>query len=107
MVFCGVCKENKDTRNRWIIREHKVDGSTLRNFKICDACAGSLVRRIVHELDPEQAKNPQLVLTRSGLIDSIVLDEDNELEITLSMDLAKARKIILDLDIAEEIKETD
>lgn len=107
MVFCGVCKENRDTRNKWIIREHKVDGSTLRDFKICDTCAAFIVRKLVHELDPEQAKNPQLILTRSGLIDSLVLNQDNDLEITLSMDLAKARKMILDLEIEEEVESTE
>jgi len=105
MVFCGVCKQNKDNKNKWIIREHKVEGSTLRDFKICDTCAAFIIRKLVHELDPEQAKSSEIVLTRSGILDSIVLDGNNDLEVTLSMDLAKARKLVLDLDIAEDMTE--
>lgn len=99
MVLCGVCKENKETKNRWIIREHTVDSSVLRDFKVCDDCAASVIRRIVAEMqrdkdESEEIKN--IVLNRIGLIDSVTLAEDNILEITLSMDLAKARKVVLD-----------
>jgi hypothetical protein len=95
MVVCGVCKKTKDTRNKWVIHEHAVDNSLMRDFKMCDECASDVIRRILKEQNPEEELT-RLVLTKSGLVDSITLGEDNCLEITLSMDLAKARKMILD-----------
>jgi hypothetical protein len=95
MVVCGICKQTKDTRNKWIIHEHAVDNSLLRDFKICDECAAEVVRKILKEQQPDgDVKQP--VLTKTGLVDSVVLTEDNCLEITLSMDLAKARKLIME-----------
>jgi len=93
MVVCGVCKQTKDSRNKWIIHEHAVDNSLMRDFKICDECASSVIRKILKE-QGEEAVQP--ILTKTGLIDSVVLGDDNSLEITLSMDLAKARKLILE-----------
>ncbi len=95
MVVCGICKQTKDTKNRWVIHEHAIDNSLLRDFKICDQCAGEVVRKILKEQQPESDLS-QLVLTKTGLVDSVTLTEDNCLEITLSMDLAKARKLIMD-----------
>lgn len=98
MVFCGVCKENREVKNRWMIHEHAVDSSVLRDFKICDECAASVIRKIVSEMNRSKEKSEEIksiVLNRIGLIDSVTLAEDDVLEITLSMDLAKARKIVL------------
>jgi len=98
MVFCGVCKENREVKNRWMIHEHAVDSSVLRDFKICDECAASVIRKIVAEMNRSKEKSEEIksiVLNRIGLIDSVTLAEDDVLEITLSMDLAKARKIVL------------
>jgi protein-arginine kinase activator protein McsA len=95
MVVCGICKQTKDTKNRWVIHEHAVDNSLLRDFKICDQCATEVVRKILKEQQPESDLS-QLVLTKTGLVDSVTLAEDNCLEITLSMDLAKARKLIME-----------
>lgn len=94
MVFCGICKENKETKNRWLIREHAVDNSPMREFKICDGCAANLIRQMMEELkEPQEAA---ITLTRTGIIDNITLCDDNALEIVLSMDLARARKVVLD-----------
>jgi len=95
MVVCGICKQTKDTKNRWVIHEHAVDNSLLRDFKICDECAGEVVRKILREQQPEGDLS-QLILTKTGLVDSVILTDDNCLEITLSMDLAKARKLIIE-----------
>ena len=98
MVLCGVCKEKSKPKNRWVIQEHAVDNSILRNFKVCDVCASSLVRKIVAEMNTKDKTAPDVIdLTKTGLVDTIQLSEDNMLEITLSMDLAKARKVVLDL----------
>jgi hypothetical protein len=94
MIVCGICKETKDTKNKWAIHEHAVDNSLLRDFKICDQCAGVVIRKIIKEEQGAESTHP--ILTKSGLIDNIVLGDDNCLEITLSMDLAKARKLILE-----------
>jgi len=95
MVVCGICKQTKDTKNKWVIHEHAVDNSLLRDFKICDECASDVIRKILKEQEPD-GDVTQPILTKTGFIDSIVLTEDNCLEITLSMDLAKARKFILE-----------
>jgi len=95
MVVCGICKQTKNTKNKWVIHEHAVDNSLLRDFKICDECASDVIRKILKEQEPG-GDVTQPILTKTGFIDSIVLTEDNCLEITLSMDLAKARKFILD-----------
>ena len=95
MVVCGVCKKTKDTRNKWMIHEHAVDNSLMRDFKICDDCASDVIRKILKEQNPDEELSKP-ILTKSGLVDSISLGEDNCLEITLSMDLAKARKFILE-----------
>ena len=94
MVVCGICKQTKDTKNRWVIHEHAVDNSLLRDFKICDECAAIVIRKLK---EPNtEGENTAPVLTKTGLIDSIILADDNCLEITLSMDLAKARKLIIE-----------
>lgn len=98
MVLCGVCKDDREIKNRWVIHEHTVDSSVLRDFKVCDECAASVIRKIVSEMNRSKekpGKMKSIVLNRIGLIDSITLAEDNVLEITLSMDLAKARKVVL------------
>ena len=95
MVVCGICKQTKETRNKWVIHEHAVDNSLLRDFKICDECASNVIRKILKEQQTE-GEVTQPILTKTGLIDSIILGDDNSLEITLSMDLAKARKYIIE-----------
>ncbi|MEM0372804.1 MAG: hypothetical protein QXO69_03145 [archaeon] len=103
MVLCGVCKKEVEPKNRWLIEETAVDNSILRKFKVCDGCATSLVRKIVAEMNTRDGKAPdQIDLTKTGLIKSIELASDNVLEFTISMDLAKARKVVL--DTTEEAK---
>ena len=96
MPVCGICKENKDVKNKWIVREHTVDNAVLRDFKLCDGCAVDVVRKVAKDADPEKKTPAQVVLTRAGFVDTIALGEDGALEVTLSMDLARARKIFLD-----------
>lgn len=97
MVLCGVCKKEVESKNRWVIEEMAVDNSILRKFKVCDTCATALVRKIVAEMNTRDGKAPdQIDLTKTGLIKSIELTSDNSLEFTISMDLAKARKVVLD-----------
>ena len=79
--------------------EHAADNTMLRNFKICDDCAASVIREVTKELNASgttiPAEKPDISLTALGLVDTISLAKDNILEITLSMDLAKARKVVL------------
>ena len=96
MVFCGICKQNKDTINKWVIHEHSIDNNIMRDFKICDSCAGSLLRTLSVDKDEDIPKGTRLNLTRNTLIHELILGEDDNLEIVLSMDLAKARKLVLD-----------
>ena len=97
MVLCGVCKKDVTPKNKWVIEETAVDNSLLRKFKVCDDCATGLVRKITAEMNTRDGVAPdQIDLTKSGLIKGIQLGTDNNLEFTISMDLAKARKIVLD-----------
>ena len=95
MVFCGVCKQECEAKNNWVIQEHSVDNSLIHNFRVCDSCAASLIRRIVREMKlPVSDEN--VVLNHTGIIGNVVLNSKDELEITLLMDLAKARKVVLE-----------
>lgn len=96
MAVCGICKKNRKPVNRWTIQEKAVDNSILRDFKLCDTCGGDLVRRVLMGMSRDNTLPDNIHLHKSGLVNSIVLGEDNVLEVTLSMDLAKARKIVLD-----------
>ncbi|RLG20646.1 hypothetical protein DRN74_04975 [Candidatus Micrarchaeota archaeon] len=94
MVMCSICKKNKETKVNWIIEEHSVDNSVLHSFRVCDDCAAKLIRKIVSEMKlPVSSDN--LILNYTGLIGDITLNDNNELEVKLLMDLAKARKIVL------------
>ena len=97
MMTCGVCKQSKETKNRWVITEHTVDNAVMRDFKVCDECATTLIRKIITEMKKEKDEPVEdtIILDRSGLVYSLALAQDNLLEITLSMDLAKARKVVL------------
>jgi len=96
MVTCGVCKVNRSVKNRWVVREHTVDNEVMREFKLCDGCATSLIRKLSNKLDGIQMEGEKVLLTHSNLIHSLALNEQDELEIVLPMDLAKARKLVLE-----------
>lgn len=97
MVTCGVCKQTKESKNKWVIKEHTVDNAVMRDFRVCDECATTIIRKIIIEMKKEKDEPVEdtIVLDRTGLVYSLALDKENFLEITLSMDLAKARKVVL------------
>jgi len=94
MVFCGLCKANKETRHNWLIQEMGAD-SPMNKFKICDECAGLLMRGMTKKVmgirDGQPLPTP-IVLSKTGVIDEIVLNDDNSLEITIAIDIGKARR---------------
>lgn len=96
MAFCGICKEKKREKNKWIIQEHAVDNSVMRSFKLCDGCGGEIVRNVLKQMARNGIIPERIDLGKTGLVESIFLGQDNSLEVTLSMDLAKARKMVLD-----------
>jgi hypothetical protein len=96
MVTCGICKNIKEVKNKWIVREHSVGNEIMREFRLCDGCATSLIRKFADKLDNVQKEGEKVILTHNTLIHGFALTEDNELEIVLPMDLAKARKIVLE-----------
>ncbi|MBI1973547.1 hypothetical protein HYS54_01925 [Candidatus Micrarchaeota archaeon] len=104
MVFCGLCKQNRESKCRWTIKEHAVDNSLLKDLRVCHGCATSLVRKMLIEINPQEAANDTIVLSRTGLIDSVMLNKDDELEVAISMDVAKARKIVEEILAAAEKK---
>ena len=95
MVLCSVCKETKENRVNWVIHEHSVNNQVLHSFKICDPCAAKLIREIVKEMKLPMTEDP-LILNYTGLIGDLTLSAENELEVILLMDLAKARKAVMD-----------
>jgi len=96
MMTCGICKNVKDTKNKWIVREHSVSNEVMREFKLCDGCATSLVRKLSNKLNGTQKEGEKVILTHNTLIHGLALTEDDDLEIILPMDLAKARKLVLE-----------
>ena len=95
MVLCSVCKDNKENKVSWVVQEHSVDNSILHSFKICDYCAGKLLRQIATDMKlPVSTDN--MLLNYTGLVGDMTLNVDNQLEVILLMDLAKARKAVLD-----------
>lgn len=93
MPVCSVCKETKEDKHKWKIREHAADNALLREFIVCEACAFSIARKVLVEV-PKEIPEP-LKLTGSSLLDAVILKPDNTLEFVLSMDLAKARRFVL------------
>ncbi len=69
----------------------------MREFKTCDDCGTKLIRNIITEMRKEKDEPIEEVidLGKTGLVKSINLAGDNNLDIVLSMDLAKARKVVL------------
>lgn len=95
MVLCSVCKNTKDPKVNWTIQEHSVDNSVLHSFKICDECAGKLLRQIATDMKLPVSTD-EMLLNYTGLIGDITLNAENNLEVILQMDLAKARKAVMD-----------
>ncbi len=96
MPICGICKQNKKIKNRWVIQEHAVDNSLMRTFKVCDDCGAELIRNVLSQMSRDGSVPEKIDLNKTGLVNSVHLGPDNVLEVTLSMDLAKARKLVLD-----------
>ena len=96
MIVCGVCKQSKDVKNKWLVREHSIDKKVMRDFRLCDDCATSLIRKIAAKIDDIQKDGEKIYLTHNTLLNSFALDEEDNLEVVLSMDLAKARKLVLE-----------
>ncbi|MEM3411753.1 MAG: hypothetical protein QW735_02250 [archaeon] len=95
MVFCALCKQNKDTLNKWTIRDHAVDNSILNELKVCDDCAIDLLKKLyVKEGEDPKQKLSSLNLIRLEIIENIGVSENKALEVTLSMDFAQVRKLI-------------
>jgi hypothetical protein len=74
-----------------------VDNTAMREFRTCDDCGTNLIRNIIAEMKKEKDEPVEdtIELGKTGLIKSINLAADNNIEIILSMDLAKARKVVL------------
>lgn len=94
MVFCGLCKETKSPKYNWLIQEHGAD-SPVNKFKICDECASLLLRGMTKKVmgvrDGEPLPDP-LILSKTGVIDEIVMNMDNSLDVTIAIDIGKARR---------------
>ncbi len=95
-MLCSICKKERKPFNEWIIQEHAMDNSLMREFKVCDECGASLVRKIVSEMNPKAEINGEIELMRTGVVDHVFLLKKGNFRIFITMDLAKARKIVLD-----------
>jgi hypothetical protein len=94
MVFCGLCKEAKEPRHNWSIMEQGAE-KTMGKFRICDDCAAFLLKNMAKKVlgvrDGETVPTP-LLLNKTGIIDELALHGDNSLEITIALDISKARR---------------
>lgn len=82
--------------NKWVIQEHAADNSLMRTFNVCDDCGAELIRNVLKQMSRDGSVPEKINLGKTGLVNSVHLNEDNVLEVVLSMDLAKARKLVLD-----------
>ncbi len=104
MVFCGLCKETKDDSHNWLIQEHGAD-SPVDKFKICNECAAFLLRGMTKKVMGVREGQPlptPLVITKTGVIDEIILNDNNSLDITIAVDIGKARRWV-----EKEIEDSD
>jgi hypothetical protein len=96
MVFCALCKESKESVYNWTLTEKLLDPSKARSFKICDECAGFLLRRMMKSVmgirNDEELYVEKLMVSRTGVIEDVYLHPDNSLEITLNLDYTKAKR---------------
>ncbi len=94
MVFCGLCKKAKEPKQNWFIQEHGAD-SPVNKFKICDECAALLMRGMAKKVmgvrEGQMLPSP-LIISRTGVIDEIILNNENALDITIAIDIGKARR---------------
>ena len=96
MVFCSLCKSTKECRQNWIVNEHGAD-STVGKFKVCDDCASFLLRGMykkVHGVREDKDLPDKLKISKTGVITDIVLEQDGCLEMTIGMDISKARRLV-------------
>jgi len=94
MVYCGLCKQSKETKHNWYIQERGAT-STINKLKICDDCAALLLKGMTKKVmgirEGQPLPNP-LVLSKLGVLDEIVLNGENCLDITIAIDISKARR---------------
>ena len=94
MVYCALCKQSKETSHNWYIQDRGAT-STVSKLKICDDCAALLLKGMTKQVmgirDGQPLPNP-LVLSKLGVIDEIVLNSANSLDITIAIDVSKARR---------------
>ena len=94
MVFCPLCKDTKATTYNWSIHEHGAV-ARIRKFKICDDCACLLLRKMSKKImglrEEHDIPNP-LIVSKTGVINEIAMASDNSLEITIDLDIGKARR---------------
>ena len=96
MVYCGLCKDSKDTRQTWVVNENGAEGS-VNKFRICDDCASTLLREMTKKVMGIREEHPlpdPLFLSKTGVVSDIILKDDNSLEMTIAMDISKARRIV-------------
>jgi hypothetical protein len=96
MVFCSLCKNNKEPHYNWQVVDHGAQGR-MDKYRICDDCAVLLLKemtsRVMGVRDKENLPFP-VVLSKTGVISELLLHNDNSLELVIDLDICKARRII-------------
>ena len=96
MVYCALCKQNKESKYNWVIYDTGA-GGIARKYRICDDCAIYLLKETSKSVlglrDNEEPALP-LQLTRLGVIDKVMLTDKDEIEIGLKVDFSQAKRII-------------
>jgi len=93
MVFCGLCKQSRDTTHTWYVEEQIREGN--RKVRVCDNCAALLLRRMTKKVmgvRAEQNLEHPVNISNLGVLNDIMLDDDNTLEITVAIEIGKARR---------------
>lgn len=96
MVFCSLCKKNKDTLYNWQIVDHGVHGR-MNKYRVCDDCAVIVLKemtsRVMGIREKDNMPSP-IVLSKTGVISELLLHDDKSLELVIDLDICKARRII-------------
>ncbi len=107
MVYCALCKQNKESKYNWVIYESGVNGP-VRKYKICDDCAITVIKQISHDIlglrENEELTFP-LEISKLGVIESVYLLDNGEIEIILKVDYSQAKRIIEKKKEQDAIKE--
>ncbi len=97
MVYCGLCKSEKEPTYQWKLKEKNAQKELENEYVICDDCAGIVLREMTKRalgMRSNQELEEPVLLNRGGIVQEILLNDENDLEIVINLSFAKARRWI-------------